>query len=389
MKYIGKIIIILYVFTLFNHTIFAQSKEKYIAEKYEIENEVKEITKEKIEEIKIVHWADNIVDNLKENLENFEHVDSSLYNTNMPASEFYKNLHLIFNQKYVEKYLPKTLDYVTREEASFAIQNIINPNKDKVNANTYKIISDFNDVSYFAKTSVEEMSAQGILKKDYNNKFNPKKYITYAEGYAIINNILNKNYNINKEQFFNGVNKTYKFLNSQKIHKDKNLGLVYFSLLDEKYNNKLYGQDNFRSNACGPTTMSMVISSLTGDVYDPLYMANWSVSNNYYVKGNGSAHSLIPDSAKAFGLKSEGLGADKNKVLNALKDGKLVVALMGKGTFTGGGHFIVLRGMSNDGGILVADSQNYEKSNKKYSIDLIVKEAKKGTGAGGPFWSIW
>ena len=46
-----------------------------------------------------------------------------------------------------------------------------------MNDNAYKIISDFNDVSYFAKTSVEEMSAQGILKKDVNNKFNSKKYI--------------------------------------------------------------------------------------------------------------------------------------------------------------------------------------------------------------------
>ncbi len=164
----------------------------------------------------VLHWADSAVLNLQKHLPEFKPVDKSLYNTNMTADEFYKNLHLVFNQKYIQKYLPKTFQYVTREEASFAIQNIINPTKTYIDYNLYSKVKDLKNADYWAKKGIEEMLLQNLILLDKNNNFNPKKYITYAEGYTIINNILNKNYNVSQEQFFDGVNKTYKILNIQK-----------------------------------------------------------------------------------------------------------------------------------------------------------------------------
>lgn len=173
------------------------------------------------------------------------------------------------------------------------------------------------------------------------------------------------------------------------VFTDSDIEVVYFNQLDEKYKNQLYGVDKVATHGCGPTVMAIVVSSLTGKVYDPIYMCDWSVKNGYYAVGSGSYHSLIPNCAKAFGLNVEGLGNDKAKVIDALNNGKLVVALMSKGTFTNSGHFIVLRGITSEGKILVADPASYKRSKQQFDIDLIINEARKGAGAGGAFWSIW
>jgi len=61
---------------------------------------------------------------------------------------------------------------------------------------------------------------------------------------------------------------------------------------------------------------------------------------------------------------------------------------MTKGHFTSSGHFIVLRGVTSDGKILVADPASYRRSEKEWDIKIILNEASKLSGSGGPFWII-
>jgi hypothetical protein len=165
--------------------------------------------------------------------------------------------------------------------------------------------------------------------------------------------------------------------------------VVYFNQLDERWANEPYGNDKIGTHACGPTAMSIVISSLTGQTMDPVQMANWSVENGGYCEGNGSYHSLIPNAAEAFGLSVEGMTPkEPQKIVDALASGKLVVAIMRKGHFTTGGHFIVLRGVTANGKILVADPASIRRSNQEWDLSIILNEASKGAGAGGPFWAI-
>lgn len=56
--------------------------------------------------------------------------------------------------------------------------------------------------------------------------------------------------------------------------------------------------------------------------------------------------------------------------------------------FTKGGHFIVLRGITAEGKILVADPASVKRSNQEWDLSIILEEARKGAGAGGPFWAI-
>ena len=131
--------------------------------------------------------------------------------------------------------------------------------------------------------------------------------------------------------------------------------VVYFNQLDQRYANQPFGTDNIGGYGCGPTSMAIVVSSLTDEIVDPIAMAKWAYENGGWCKGQGSYHSLIPNAAKAWGLNVEGCKASEpQRILHALSQGKLVVAIMGKGHFTTTGHFIVLRGVQ-DGKILVAD----------------------------------
>ena len=164
--------------------------------------------------------------------------------------------------------------------------------------------------------------------------------------------------------------------------------VVYFNQLDERYANKPYGTDNIGGYGCGPTAMSIVVSSLTSETVDPIEMAKWSYENGGWCSKSGSYHALIPNAAKAWGLTVEGCTASEpQRIVDALSEGKLVVAIMGKGHFTTSGHFIVLRGVQ-DGKILVADPASYKRSQKLWELSIILNEAGKRAGSGGPFWII-
>ena len=130
----------------------------------------------------------------------------------------------------------------------------------------------------------------------------------------------------------------------------------------------------------------MAIATFGDSSITPLDVARWG--KKYYVQGVGSDHSLIPDAGAHFGLTVTGLGANAQKVADALGRGSLVIAIMSKGHFTDGGHFIVLRGITSDGKILVADPSSIDRSNQEWSLKLIVNETNRYAGASGPFWEL-
>ena len=164
--------------------------------------------------------------------------------------------------------------------------------------------------------------------------------------------------------------------------------VIYFNQLDERYANQPYGTDHIGGYGCGPTSMAIVVSSLTSETVDPVQMARWAYEHGYWCSKSGSYHTLIPGAAQAWGLSVEGCTASEpQRILDALADGKLVVALMTKGHFTKSGHFIVLRGVQDEK-ILVADPASYRRSQKTWDLSIILNEASRRAGAGGPFWII-
>lgn len=166
--------------------------------------------------------------------------------------------------------------------------------------------------------------------------------------------------------------------------------VVYYNQLDSRWSNQMYGRSSTIGAAgCGPTALAICVSTLTGKDVDPPAVCDWSVRNGHRCEGNGSYHSLIPEGAKHYGLKVEKLGRSSARELEQhLSSGKLVIAIMAKGHFTSNGHFIVLRGITEDGKVLVADPASYKRSGQEWDMSIILNEARGDAAAGGPFWSL-
>ena len=165
--------------------------------------------------------------------------------------------------------------------------------------------------------------------------------------------------------------------------------VVYFSQYDPRWGNLMYGLTNTIAGAgCGPTSLAICVSTLTDTVVTPPEVCDWSVKTGHRCEGSGSYHSLIPDGAAHYNVPCRGIGQSGTELVKALQEGKLVIAIMSAGHFTRGGHFIVLRGITDDGKILVADCASYERSQKEWDLGIFLAECNKGAAAGGPFWVL-
>lgn len=168
---------------------------------------------------------------------------------------------------------------------------------------------------------------------------------------------------------------------SMKNHKEYIAGYIYFNQGDSAWNQNGYC---IAKAGCGPTSMAVVITSLTGKWVTPLDTAIWGYQHGFYSR-EGSAHEMIPAMATAYGLRCQGAGTDYQSIKKALKAGKPVVCLMGPGYFTRGGHFMVLVAIDNNDCVTVADVGNRTRSAYKYRLADVIAQSK-GASAGGPFW---
>lgn len=173
------------------------------------------------------------------------------------------------------------------------------------------------------------------------------------------------------------------------VFSDAATPVVYYNQTDARWGNKMYGKTGTIGEAgCGPTALAIAVASLTDNRVTPEDVAKWSVKNGYRCEGNGSYHSLIPAGGEHYGLTVTPIGRDAKKLVQALEDGKLVIAIMSKGHFTNSGHFIVLRGVTAEGKVLVADPASVKRSGQEWSLGIITNEASRRAGAGGPFWVL-
>ncbi|MSU82534.1 C39 family peptidase [Anaerobutyricum soehngenii] len=168
---------------------------------------------------------------------------------------------------------------------------------------------------------------------------------------------------------------------SMKNHKEYIAGYIYFNQGDSAWNQNGYC---IAKAGCGPTSMAVVITSLTGKWVTPLDTAIWGYQHGFYSR-EGSAHEMIPAMAAAYGLRCQGVGTDYQSIKKALKAGKPVVCLMGPGYFTRGGHFMVLVAIDNNDCVTVADVGSRTRSAYKYRLADVIAQSK-GASAGGPFW---
>lgn len=166
--------------------------------------------------------------------------------------------------------------------------------------------------------------------------------------------------------------------------------VTYFCQSSDEWKDLPYGTDTIGPYGCGPTAMAIAVASLTDTDTDPAVMAAWAVEHGYWARRSGSYHSIVLGTARSFGLLAEPFASrDANDVLDALYQGKMLVALMGAGHFTRGGHFILLRGLTQSGEVLVADPNSPENSLTPWDPQIILDELSSARDNGAPLWALW
>lgn len=145
---------------------------------------------------------------------------------------------------------------------------------------------------------------------------------------------------------------------------------------DSRWGYEKYGDDFMALTGCGPTSLSMVYSGLTGDSsLHPLKMARLAEEKGYYVEGSGSSWNMMTGLAEMIGLNVLKPSFTKESILKELKEGHPIICIMGPGDFTSSGHFIVLTKVMADK-IVVNDPNSPKNSEKMWDIDTIMNQTR-------------
>ncbi len=165
--------------------------------------------------------------------------------------------------------------------------------------------------------------------------------------------------------------------------------IVYYCQADEEWAEQLYGTDPIGPYGCGPTAMAMVVASMTDTDTDPAQMAAWAAANGYWARRSGSYHSIIQGAARAFGLEANAISERTvDQIRRELYSGHILAALVGPGHFTTGGHFILIRGVTLSGDVLVADPNSLERSLEVWDPQIILDELSSARDSGAPLWVL-
>lgn len=142
----------------------------------------------------------------------------------------------------------------------------------------------------------------------------------------------------------------------------KTSGATIYELKMPYYNQLNYGDVPFgsvkgatlRSHGAAQVAFAMVVSSLNSSNISPKDVVKWKDTTKYCVN-EGTKWEYFKNVVHHYGFVCQNDSAGFNEAIAALKQGKPVICIQGPGLFTSGGHFIVLRGITSTGKILVSD----------------------------------
>lgn len=130
-----------------------------------------------------------------------------------------------------------------------------------------------------------------------------------------------------------------------------------------------------KRSGCGPTSVSMIITYFTGNVsQNPQSLFEWLNSLNYY-HGAGFGQAALSKAAKKYGVTCRWRGLNEEQLKATILAGNPIIAFMGPGAFTTGGHYIVLKGVTSDGKILVNDPNSEKRSKQAWDPQIILSQS--------------
>ena len=133
---------------------------------------------------------------------------------------------------------------------------------------------------------------------------------------------------------------------------------VVYSQKDERWASHPYGSAKIGPSGCGPTSMAMIVATLSDKTVTPDQTADVGFANGSFLEGVGTKHlPLVKSASEKWGLKYVDIRSQSlDAAIDVVKAGGLVyMSGSGPAPFTKGGHVIVMRGVTEDGKIIIAD----------------------------------
>ncbi|MBQ4059033.1 MAG: C39 family peptidase [Lachnospiraceae bacterium] len=131
---------------------------------------------------------------------------------------------------------------------------------------------------------------------------------------------------------------------------------------DKRWGYADYSTDIIGLRGAGPTALSMAYTYLKQDgSKNPIKVADYATEKGYLDEDGQTHWSLMTEGAEGLGLQSTELKIEKEAMIRALEDKKVIICMVSKGDFTTDKHFIVIRDYK-DGFFYVNDPTSTERS---------------------------
>lgn len=122
---------------------------------------------------------------------------------------------------------------------------------------------------------------------------------------------------------------------------------VDYKQADKRWGKVVYTACGNRSqtianSGCGPTSMADIMATWVDRKITPVEMCQYAVKHGFRTRSSGTAWGFFKSIAKAYGFTGFIQTKSMATARTALKNGAFVVASMGPGYWTKGGHYICL-----------------------------------------------
>lgn len=153
---------------------------------------------------------------------------------------------------------------------------------------------------------------------------------------------------------------------------------VDYKQYDSRWASVMYSNHNdkkqtIKSSGCGPTSMADIVATVKDSRITPVEMAKFALAKGCRTNNEGTAWAFFPKVADEYGFSKYRKATSLADLKSCLDTGGYIVASMGKGYWTSGGHYICV--WKYDGTYIYANDPA-SSSRKKQKIEDFMKQRK-------------
>lgn len=146
---------------------------------------------------------------------------------------------------------------------------------------------------------------------------------------------------------------------------------------DEQWGYADYGDSVIAIRGAGPTCLAMAYTYIKQDgSQNPIKIGDMAMNNGYLTEDGGTADVLFTDGAANLGIKSTEFAVDKDAMVSALEEGKVIICAVNSGDFTKSSSYIVIKGYK-DGLFLINDPMSEARSNVGWDFPRLSSQIAK------------